>query len=105
MDKIFTETLDKANSSINFSNMNILQEKDSVFEEGDLSYTPIIVNDIIKKLDHLSTVLDKHRSNNDIVNVGLNNEKDEANSIHQYFDSLLIDAVKENPTIGNKLSR
>jgi hypothetical protein len=107
MDKFFTETLNIANSSLNLSDMVLYedQEKDSISGEGDLSYTPIIVNDIIKKLDHLSTILDKRRSNNDVVNVGVNDEKDEANTIHKYFDSLLIDAVKENPTIGNKLSR
>lgn len=107
MDKVFKETLNKVNSSLNFSEMELYEEleKDSIYDEGDLSHTPIIVNDIIKKLDHLSTILDKRRSNNDVVHVGTNDEKDEANTIHKYFDSLLIDAVKDNPSIGNKLSR
>jgi len=107
VDKIFNDTLNKVNSSLNFSEMELYEEleNDSVSDEGDLTHTPVIVNDIIMKLDHLSTILDKRRSNNDVVHVGINDEKDEANTIHKYFNSLLIDAVKENPSIGNKLSR
>jgi len=109
MDKIFADALNKANSSINFSDMELWEtesiDSNSITDEADLSLTPVIVNDIIKKLEHLSTVLDKHRSNNDVVHIGSEDEKDEANTIHKYFDSLLIDAVKENPTIGNKLNK
>jgi len=107
MDKIFTDTLNKANSVPNFSDVELYEdkEKDSYIDEGDLSYTPIIVKDIIKKLDHLSTILDKHRSNTDVVHVGTDNEKNEADTIHKYFDSLLKDALKDNPTIGNKLNK
>jgi len=81
------------------------EQETSIAEEADLSLAPIIINDIIKKLDHLSTVLDKRRSNNDVVHCGTGDEKDESNTIHKYFDSLLIDAVKENPSIGNKLNK
>jgi len=109
MDKIFTDALNRANSSINFSDMELWEtesiDSNTITDEADLSLTPVIVNDIIKKLEHLSTVLDKHRSNNDVVHIGSEDEKDEANTIHKYFDSLLIDAVKENPTIGNKLNK
>jgi len=109
MDKIFTDALNKVSSSVDFSDMELWENEsfndNSVTDEADLSLTPIIVNDIIKKLEHLSTILDKHRSNNDVVHIGTEDEKDEANTIHKYFDSLLIDAVKENPTIGNKLNK
>jgi len=109
MDKIFADALNKASSSINFSDMELWENEsfnnNSITDEADISLTPVIVNDIIKKLEHLSTILDKHRSNNDVVHLGTEDEKDEANTIHRYFDSLLIDAVKENPTIGNKLNK
>ncbi|ORX45776.1 hypothetical protein BCR36DRAFT_332756 [Piromyces finnis] len=109
MDKVFTDALERANSSLNFSDMELWDDyqetTNSVTEEADLSLTPIIINDIIKKLDHLSTILDKHKSNNDVVHCGVGDEKDESNTIHKYFDSLLIDAVKENPNIGNKLNK